>query len=531
MKLPRLNRFAAVALLAVSLPVAPTAPAAAQWQGSARLAGTVLDHRGEPLPGATVTVHLTDDATAGPEPVATGDDGAWSVAGLSPGPWGVRIQARGYFPAIGRMTAGARTQPVTVELRPLTEVPPAFPEGNPRQFAAQALALADLLLAQGDVPEARREHLRALRGLSEPAERAEVLRHLARTHHLEGDTELAVLALRHSLVLDPGSELGRQLYLGVAPDGTAWLDDLDARGPDAVAVDLDPLPGLAPAGPAPGPPPKIEPLAPEAGRTGAFTVRLPGRSPESSPKAVAERLEVSARDLTRGGALAYSASDESLELMVPDAYRAPHRADDGWGAIVWVSPTPRGFPPGPPKDELLELLARHRLIWVGANGSGNQRGIADRLGLALDAAHAVASLYDLDPGRIVVAGYSGGGRIASMLANLWPDIFAGGLFVRGADFYRPLPIPDRPGLQWPGAFPEPPRSLRGTLEDDRRFVVLTGEHDFNRVQSREVAEAYQDDGYSHVTYLEIPGATHYTPLGADDLDRALAALVTPATPE
>jgi predicted esterase len=306
---------------------------------------------------------------------------------------------------------------------------------------------------------------------------------------------------------------------------------LDERGASALAATLDPLPGMAPARQDPPTrPPEIEPLAPEVGRTGAFTLRLPERSPESSPEAVAERLDVSARDLARGGALAYSAADESLELMVPDAYRTADRADGGWGAIVWISPTPRGFPPGPPREELMEILARHRLVWVAANGSGNQRAIADRLGLALDAVHTVRTLYELDPDRIVVGGYSGGGRMASMLANLWPDVFAGGLFVCGADFYRPLPIPDRPGLQWPGAFREPPRGDRRTLKEDRRFVVLTGEHDFNRVQSREVAEAYEEDGYRHVTYLEIPGASHYTRLAADHLNQAFDQLLVRFNP-
>lgn len=523
MKPPRHKGLTALAVLCVAL---SAVPAAAQWRGTARLSGTVLDHRGEPLPGATVTLHPKDDDTVGPDPVTTPEDGTWSVPGLAPGRWAIRVQARGFFPASGRLVASGRPEPVTLELRPLTEVPPAFPEGDPRRFAAEALELADLLLAQGDVPEARREHLRALRGLTDPMARAEVLRHLARTHHLEGDLATAVLALRHSLVLDPGSELGRRLYLGVVPDGAPWLDDLDERGAEAVAAELDPLPGLAPARQPPTPP-ELQPLAPEADRTGAFTLRLPGRSPESAADAVAGRLEVAAQDLSRGGALAYDPEDESLEMVVPESYRP----EAGWGAVVWVSPTPRGSPPGPPVEELTRVLADHRLLWVGANGSGNGRGIADRLGLALDAAHAVTSLYDLDPGRIVVAGYSGGGRMASILSNLWPDVFAGGLFVRGADFYRPLSIPDRPGLEWPAAFPEPPRNVRRLLRNDRHFVLLTGEHDFNRVQSREIAEAYREDGYRDVTYLEIPGASHYTALSADDLDRALSALVTPPTAE
>ncbi|HSL85006.1 MAG TPA: hypothetical protein VLF66_19685, partial [Thermoanaerobaculia bacterium] len=217
----------------------------------------------------------------------------------------------------------------------------------------------------------------------------------------------------------------------------------------------------------------------------------------------------------------YDLAKETFEVFVPEAYRPREDGGSGWGLVVWVSPTSSGGIEDPARQA---VLAGERLLWIGANHAGNPRFTWNRVGLALDAAHAMTELYDLDPERIYAAGYSGGGRIASALGMLFPEVFRGALSLFGASVYRPVPVPDRPGSHWPPPFPEPPAQTLRDLRREGRFVLVTGERDFNRAQTRATARVMEEEGFRGVTYQEIPGATHYDFPAAEDLRRALEAL-------
>ena len=154
------------------------------------------------------------------------------------------------------------------------------------------------------------------------------------------------------------------------------------------------------------------------------------------------------------------------------------------------------------------MLADEKLIWIGANNSGNDRWHWYRTGLALDAAHNMQKLYNIDPDRIYIAGYSGGGRVASSLALLYPEVFKGGAFFYGSNYFRKVEVPKQPGAFWRAAFPAPPKQNLEDLRKDHRFVLVTGEHDFNRDETAAYAKEYKRDRFKNVTYIEIPGADH-----------------------
>lgn len=170
------------------------------------------------------------------------------------------------------------------------------------------------------------------------------------------------------------------------------------------------------------------------------------------------------------------------------------------------------------------MLERRRTIWVGADGAGNPRALWDRWGLALDAAHHLPRLYPIDPRRVYAAGYSGGGRVASALATLYPEAFAGAFCWFGVDHFHELPLPGRPGSRWPARFPRPPRAALKQVREQSRFVLLTGEHDFNRPQTRAAYDHLRKDGFRHLTLIEVPGANHYHGVRPEWLERGLAAL-------
>jgi hypothetical protein len=174
----------------------------------------------------------------------------------------------------------------------------------------------------------------------------------------------------------------------------------------------------------PEPPPERPLLPPEPHREGRYRTAFTERSPLSDPGVVFGRHGGTAEDVrdTDPSLGHYDLAQETFEVYVPEGYEPAGDAAPSYGLLVWVSPTSFG---GVERPDLQAALDAERLLWVGANGAGNPRFTWNRVGLALDAAHAMAALYDLDPERIYAAGYSGGGRIASALGMLFPEVFRG----------------------------------------------------------------------------------------------------------
>lgn len=548
------GRNTGLLLLAALLVVAPLATQ--ERPAGGRVAGVVLGPDGEPLSGAEVRLAPRPPAEGGPAgeaaappAVVTGEDGRWAWVRLPAGAWSIRVEATGHLPAEGWVPVPA-PETVRIELQSLDEVPPVYAESDPAGTVRRWLRRGDALLDQGRPAEAGAEYEKVLRtpDVLTDRERAEVLEALARARFHERDRAGAERALRAALLLappGPGDPLTDRLRLlfTVLLDGTEreaeagrFLARLE-RAPEAVrrqhAAELAELLEADRAAPAPGtaeeaPPPAPDRpvLPPKAHRRGRYRTAFAAgaRSPVSAPEVVLGRYggkpeDVRAMDPALGR---YDLAAETFEVFVPESYR-PAEGDgaSGWGLVVWVSPTSSGGIEDPARQA---VLAGQRLLWIGANDAGNPRFTWNRVGLALDAAHAMAALYDLDPERIYAAGYSGGGRIASALGMLFPEVFRGALCLFGASVYRPVPVPDRPGSHWPPPFPEPPPETLRDLRREGRFVLVTGEWDFNRAQTRATARVMEEEGFRGVTYLEIPGATHYDFPGAADLRRALQAL-------
>ena len=149
-----------------------------------------------------------------------------------------------------------------------------------------------------------------------------------------------------------------------------------------------------------------------------------------------------------------------------------------------------------------------------------------RFALALDAAAGMKKRYAADEDRVYVAGLSGGGRAASMVAPMYPDLFRGGLYIVGVNYWKELPVADDPESVWKAQFNEPPAEQLKLGKSRSRFVLLTGGKDFNRDQTRATwLEGYGKDGFEHVTYLEAPGMEHALP-SAEWFEKAVEALQT-----
>lgn len=191
--------------------------------------------------------------------------------------------------------------------------------------------------------------------------------------------------------------------------------------------------------------------------------------------------------------------DEPLawQMYVPESYSHQRPA----GIMVYISPKqtakiPRQWKP---------LMAEHNLIWIGANDSGNRVPVPRRMAFALTAPAVVDRDYETDAGRVYLTGFSGGGRVASMVAAEFPSLFRGAIFNCGAVFWR-TETPD--GLD----------QIR-----NNHYVFVTGTYDQALEPTKKAFRAYREAGVDNSKLMIIRNMAHRNPKWRD-FDKAIRFL-------
>ena len=281
------------------------------------------------------------------------------------------------------------------------------------------------------------------------------------------------------------------------------------------------LPARAADKPAPAAPATRPAQPPKTGYSS--NVKFPDRSPLSAAKETSARMGWAGKTI-KGVDLSadYKLEEESFEVYVPASYTG----ERAFGLVVFASPSPSGgLDPLDRNFGWQAVLDKHELIWVGANNAGNDRSVFPRLGLPIDAAANMQARYRIDPQRVYVAGISGGGRIASMLAVTCPDVFrGGGFYMIGCNFYRVEKSKEKEGIYAASFYPPPPKVLAEAKRS--KHVFLTGDTDPNRDQTQVYYEAFQHDGFAHCTYLQVPNVGHQPP-PREWFEKAIEALDAP----
>jgi pimeloyl-ACP methyl ester carboxylesterase len=254
-------------------------------------------------------------------------------------------------------------------------------------------------------------------------------------------------------------------------------------------------------------------------KTGTFAQRFKESHPLGSFAEITKRLRLERGFIQKHdpGAV-HKIGDESFFVHVPKNYSSK----GGFGLLVWISPSPQGNCGA----DWPAALEKHRLIHIGANKSGNNRFIWHRIALALDAVRNMTERYKIDPDRIYVVGHSGGGRLASTLAMLWPDVIRGGVYCCGVNHFRKIKKPGQK-FYWPAKFQKPSGKNLGLAKRSSRHVILNGEKDFNLVHSRAVyRDLKQKHGFKRITMLEMKGRGHAAP-DNNWLSKSIEALDAP----
>lgn len=181
---------------------------------------------------------------------------------------------------------------------------------------------------------------------------------------------------------------------------------------------------------------------------------------------------------------------ESWQVYVPPDYDG----SQAYGVLVWVSWGPDGRMEGNWRREFNE----HKLIYIGADKSGNTESVPERrVPLALTGLVNIEAQYKIDPARVYIAGFSGGGVTASRIAAAYADVFTGGLFVSTSD-----------GLGSPDV-PVPPLDRFMLMRNRGRYVFTSGvEETSNLVINVRAVGQYRALCVPRVDYIHIPNASH-----------------------
>lgn len=237
---------------------------------------------------------------------------------------------------------------------------------------------------------------------------------------------------------------------------------------------------------------------------------------ESPPHS--DALEVKLRLSAAETPPAYDVKKELFDLRLPKNYRegTPH------GLFIWISASDKPSIPA----EWEAVFDEKKLIFIGAHKSGNPRSVFDRMRLAIDANFNVRKIANVDPARVIVSGFSGGARVASMLGVCYADIFPATICCMGVNFYTDVATPDGKQTFRVGYLPHD--DFVKMAKTQCRYVLITGEKDFNLPNTQAVfTNGFQKEGFKAVEMLNIPAQGH-SPPKAEWLKKAVEFIDKPA---
>lgn len=172
-------------------------------------------------------------------------------------------------------------------------------------------------------------------------------------------------------------------------------------------------------------------------------------------------------------------------MHVPESYDPNVPA----GLMVYISPSDKGWMP----RGWQPVIDEENLIWISASASGNEVLVAKRMIYAVLAPQIATASYKIDPDRVYLSGFSGGGKVSGMVAINFANIFRGAIYICGAQFWSE----DRPQML--------------SQVEKNRYVFLTGSEDFNRDLTYRIFRKYESAGIENVELINVPRMTHQNP--------------------
>lgn len=259
----------------------------------------------------------------------------------------------------------------------------------------------------------------------------------------------------------------------------------------ADAPDVAPVAVTAPAASTAAAPVTVGPP-----RTGQFVTSFTLTTPLADEHEVAKRLlhrivfEEKLKAGEIGGGQSVDPTQDTWQVYVPEDYDG----SQAYGVLVYVDPGPTAWVPYGWEGE----LKAHKLIYVGANKSGNDQSVyLRRIPLALTGLANIQARYKVDPNRVYIAGFSGGGVTASRIAAAYSDIFTGAIFISTSDGLGSQQVP------------VPPKERYELMQSRGRYVFTNGtEETNNQIMNGRTFGEYRSLCVLRVTRIEIPNIIH-----------------------
>ena len=215
----------------------------------------------------------------------------------------------------------------------------------------------------------------------------------------------------------------------------------------------------------------------------------------------------------------FDPAKEVFEIYIP-----PDRPEEPFGVLGWTNPqtaagTPRRFEP---------LLKEYHLIAISAENCGNDQGFPRRIGLLVSALLQLEKSISIDRQRLILSGFSGGGRTSATGCFVHPELWRGAISWAGGSYYKSYSVPIPVGASSPGINDHVRNGVTKEqvklARENSRFVLITGPKDFNLNDSRGIHRALRGDGFQSLL-IEEPGMGHEVG-SVDSMRKALEFVFT-----
>jgi dienelactone hydrolase len=204
------------------------------------------------------------------------------------------------------------------------------------------------------------------------------------------------------------------------------------------------------------------------------------------------------------------AVDISREHFV--VYVPSRKPPEGYALLVFVPPWDEARVP----PDWVSILDEKGVIFASAARSGNDTDVRTRREpLALIAAANLIQEYDVDPLRVLLGGFSGGGQVAMRLALAYPDLFRGAFLNSGSDPIGSTQIPI------------PPADLFRKFQEDSKLFYVVGDRDATRPSLQNVSvQSMRAWCVSHVDHRVLLNMGHDL-AAASAFENGLSVLLSP----
>ena len=189
---------------------------------------------------------------------------------------------------------------------------------------------------------------------------------------------------------------------------------------------------------------------------------------------------------------AYDAASATAIVYVPKAYdgTAP------MGVYLHVS----AGDAGENMESYAPVMDRLKMIYISAKGTSNDQPMLRRVKLAVDALASVKEKWKIDPKRVCVGGYSGGGHMGMLIHAMYPGTFVGAVS-HAAQSYLPAE----------GTCGHFPGLVEGDLKSrdfkGHKWCVISGDKDQNYQEILTTSKKWEKGRFDY-RFFDIPGMGH-----------------------